>query len=77
MGERRLAWGDSDPDRNGSSQQIVHDLAGDVGQAHVASAEAVGQALMVEAEQMQDGRVQIVDVNFVLDGVVAESSVAP
>ena len=27
---------------------------------------------MVEAEQVQDGRVQVVDVDLVLDGVVAE-----
>ena len=51
---------------------VLHHLAGDVGQAEVAALEAVGQPLVVDAEQVQDRGVQVVDVDGVLDGVVAE-----
>ena len=43
-----------------------------VGQPHVAAAVEVRQEPMVEAQQVQDGGVQIVDVHLVLDGRVAE-----
>ena len=43
-----------------------------VGQAEVAALEAVGQPLVVDAEQVQHRGVQVVDVDDVLDGVVAE-----
>ena len=49
----------------------MHDVAVDVGQAEVAAGVAVGQPLVVEAEQVQDRGVQVVDVDLVLDGVVA------
>ncbi len=52
-----------------SCQDVVNDLAVDVRQPHIAAAEAVGQPLVVETEQMQDRRVQIVDVDLVLDRV--------
>ena len=42
-----------------------------VGQPHVAAGVAVGQLLVVEAEQVQDGRVPVVDVDLALDGLVA------
>ena len=44
----------------------------DVGQPHVAAGVAIGQALVVEPEQVEDRRVQIVHVHRVLDGLVAE-----
>ena len=44
----------------------------DVGQAEVAAAVAVRQLLVVEAHQVQDRRVQVVDVDAVLDRVEAE-----
>jgi hypothetical protein len=46
----------------------VDDAAFDVGQAEVATAVRVGQLFVVEAELVQDGGVQVVDVNFVLNG---------
>ena len=48
------------------------DIAGDVGQAEVAAGVAVGELRVVEAQQVQDRGVQIVDVNSVLDGLEAE-----
>ena len=45
---------------------------GDVGQAVVAAGVAVGETLVVEAEEVQDRRVEVVDVDFVLDGSEAE-----
>ncbi len=54
-----------------SSQDPRNHLAVHVGQPHVAAAEAVGQSLVVDAQQMQHRRVQVVDLDLVFDGVVA------
>ena len=49
-----------------------------VGQAEVAAGVAVGQLLVVEAQQVQDRRVQVVDVDrFFSTAVKPNSSVAP
>ena len=50
----------------------MDDVAGDVGQAEVAAGVAVGEAFVVEAEQVQDRGLQVVDVDRVLDDVEAE-----
>ena len=50
----------------------VDDAAVHVGQAEVAAAVAVRQLLVVEAQQVQDRRVQVVDVDPVLDRLEAE-----
>src|SRR6185437_5230384 len=55
-----------------SGQNLVDDIAINVGQPIVAPAPAVGQPLVVHAHQMQQRGVQIVDVDFVLDRVPAE-----
>ena len=55
-----------------SRQQPLDDLAVHVGQAEVAALEAVGQLGVVEAQQVQDRGVQVVDVDLVLDDVEAE-----
>ena len=39
--------------------------------AHVATAEAVGQALVIDAQEVKHRRVEVVDFDFVLDGVIA------
>src|SRR5688500_15479800 len=44
----------------------------DVGEPHVAAAEPVSQPLVVEAEQMQNRRVQSMPVDLVFAGVTAE-----
>src|SRR5262245_34235983 len=54
-----------------SGQDAVNDLAVDIGKAHVAATEAVGKAGVVDAEKVQDGRVEIVDLHLVFDGVEA------
>ncbi len=43
-----------------------------VGQAEIASLEAVGELGVIETKLMQDGRVQIMHMDDVLDGVEAE-----
>ena len=55
-----------------SGQDFADDVAVDVGQAEVAALEAVGQLGVVEAQQVQDRGLQVVDVDAVLDGVEAE-----
>ena len=56
-----------------SREQPVHDLAADVGEAVVAALEAERQLLVVEPEQVQQRRVQVVDVHRVLGDVVARA----
>ena len=56
----------------GSRHHLLDHLAVDVGQAEVAAGVAVGELLVVEAEQVQDRGVQVVDVDLVLDGGEAE-----
>src|SRR5579883_857028 len=55
-----------------SGEQFANDPAVDVGQAHVAAAVEIGQERMVEAQQVQDRGVQVVDVDLDVDGSVAE-----
>lgn len=43
-----------------------------VRESHVASAEAVGESCVIDAEQVQHGGMKIVDFGFVGDGLVAE-----
>src|SRR5690348_6779568 len=54
------------------SKDLFHYLAGHVGQALVPAAVAEGQALVVQAEQVQDGGVEVVDAHLPLDRPHAE-----
>ena len=47
-------------------------MPGDVGQAEVAALEAVGEPRVVDAEEAEDRGVEVVDVDDVLHGRVAE-----
>ena len=49
------------------SQKLGGDLPGDVGQAEVAALEAKSQLGVLEAEKMQDRRLDVMDVNAVAD----------
>src|SRR5262247_4524846 len=49
------------------SQNRLYHIAMHVGQTEIAPAVPEGQPGVIESEQMQDGRVEIVDVAFVLD----------
>ena len=50
----------------------MHDVAVDVGQAEVAAVVAEGEPFVIQAQQVQDGGVEIVMRDPVLDGVHAE-----
>src|SRR5262249_16466207 len=70
-------WGNSLPGgyetpNQRSREQIAHHLAVDVGQPEIAALEAVRQLLVVETEQVQDRRLQGVDVDGVFGGVEAQ-----
>ena len=52
----------------GLDGNILHDAAVDVGEAEVAAAVAAGEAGVVEAHLVQDGGVQVVDVDAVFHG---------
>ena len=60
MGSRRLG------------EEGLYHFAFDIGQAEVAAGIAVGQRFVVEAEQMEDGRVEVVDVDFSLGDAQAD-----
>src|SRR3954451_7456630 len=44
----------------------------DSGEAHVQAAELVGEAVVIDPEAVQDGGVQVAEVDGVLDDVVGE-----
>jgi len=50
----------------------MNHMAVDVGEAHVAAGEAVGEAGMVEAEEVEHRGMEVVDFELVLDDFVAE-----
>src|SRR5690348_5911288 len=58
--------------RAGSREQLRHHFTAHVGQAEVAALETIGQLQVIQAEQVQDGGMEIVDVDLVLDGVPAD-----
>ena len=52
-------------------QDVFHDFAEDIGEAVAAALEFVGEAFVIDAEEVEDGRVQVVDVHGVFRDVVA------
>src|SRR5215467_6268316 len=54
------------------SEDLLRHYAGDVGQPEVAATEAVGQLLVIEAEQVENRGVEIVNVHPVLHRVIAD-----
>src|SRR6516225_3255589 len=55
-----------------SSQQLPHDPSVHVGQAEIAAGVAIGEALVIEAQEPEDSGVQIVNVDGMLDGTETE-----
>ena len=53
-------------------QRLGDDPARDVGQPFVPSLVAEGQAFMIQAEQMQDGGVHVVDMHLPVDRAQAD-----
>src|SRR5262245_36622767 len=53
-------------------QDAFHYVAVDVGEPVVAAGVAVGEALVIDAHQMKDGGVQVVNVDLVANGVPAK-----
>lgn len=49
-----------------SGEQFGHDASGDIGEAEVPAGVAVGESRVIDAEQMQNGRVKVVNVDPVL-----------
>ena len=65
-------WGNRFFLRSILRQQLLYHLPVHIRQPEIAALEAVAEAGVIEAEQVQDGGVQVVDVDFVLGGVEAE-----
>jgi len=53
-------------------QNLLHHFAVDISQAEVAAGVAVGELLVVDAEDVEDGGVEVVHMDFVFLGEVAE-----
>src|ERR1043165_4469710 len=59
------------PPASTSRQHFAHSPSSQIGQPKLAAAEAIGQAFVIDAEAVQDRRVQVVDVDVILGDVVA------
>ena len=55
-----------------SRQDVLHDMAVDVGEAEVSAGVAVGELFVIETHEVENGGVEVVDVDFVFDGCEAE-----
>lgn len=55
-----------------SDEDFGKDFAGDVGEAEMASVVEVGEALVIDAEQVEEGGMEVVDAGAVADGFVAD-----
>src|ERR1043166_4560641 len=51
---------------------FFNDLAMDVGETEIAAGVAISQLLVIESEQMKDGRMKIMNVNRVFDHIHAQ-----
>jgi len=58
--------------KHSSGENVVHYVSVDVGQSEVAALMTVGHPFMIDAELIQDRRVQVVNVDWVFDDVVTE-----
>ena len=50
----------------------MHNVSGDIGEAEIAPAVAVGEPGMVDAHQVKDGRVQVVNMDRLVHSFEAE-----
>src|SRR6266699_5808949 len=55
--------------RAGLDQNLIYDFTEDVGEAEIAAGIAVGQLLVVDAQDVKQCGVQVVDGDAVLDGL--------
>lgn len=55
----------------------MHNATADVSQTEVAATVAPSELFMVKAKEVQQGRVQVVDMDSILDGVEPYWSVLP
>ena len=53
-------------EKNRSGQEILHDVSGDIRQPEITARVTESQCLMIESEQVQNGGVEVVDVNGIL-----------
>ena len=67
-----LSSGEHHLDSTLSGNELVHDIAVDVGEAEVSAVVAEGEPLVIQAQQVEDGGVEVVMRDSVLDGVHAE-----
>src|SRR5690349_10213884 len=71
-GRDRGRWGDALAGASCSGEEAFHEAAVDVREAEAPPLEAEGQALVVDAEEVEEGRLEVVDVDRVLGHVHGE-----
>lgn len=57
------------PPGTDSGENILHDVSGDIGQTEIPSKMTMNQPLMVESHEMEDGRVEVMEVDGVISHV--------
>ena len=60
------------PAGGGSRHDVLHDFTVDIGEAEVASLELEGELFVVDAKEVQDGGLEVMDVDLVVLGVEAD-----
>lgn len=55
-----------------SGQDALHDVAVDIGQAEIATRMAIGESFVIEAQQVQHGGVQIMNVDAIFDSPISK-----
>jgi len=59
------------------SQNSLNDFSMDIRETEVATAVTEGKPLMVQAHQVENGRMEVVDMDAIFDRLKPNSSVAP
>lgn len=54
------------------SQDGLHDMTADVRQTEVTALEAIGESFVIDSEQVQHGRMQIVNMDHIGNGVITK-----
>ena len=54
------------------AEDFLHDRSVHVGEAEVSAGVAIGELLVIEAQEVKHRGVQVVDVDFLLDGLEAQ-----
>ena len=55
-----------------SSQQLMDHLAMHIGQPEITASVPIGESFMIHAEQVQDGSLQVMNIDFIITKLVSQ-----